>query len=230
MLRILHALRRVPAVDRAIALLAVTGLLGLWVMWRFQVAGSWLPTLPDRVGDWTGEETPLPEHALRLLGGPKATARVYTNPLGERVAVNLVAAGSFDAYHDPTICYPGLGYNQTAERIVAAEPPGEGDGREFRVMVFRSAARRDAVVMFYWLQRRDGTTSTDMRGGATGDFPGRLRTGISTALFGRQTVIVRVLTISPPHEKTGGQAVRNVREVSEAVLAHVTSDAERGRQ
>jgi len=224
-LRSIAALRRVPAVDRAVALLAVTALFGAFVMWRFQVAGSWLPTLPERVGAWSSEESPLPKSALDLLGNPKATARVYTSPLGEKVAVNLVATGSFDAYHDPTICYPGLGYNQTAERLL----PADG-GREFRGMVYRGAARRDGVVVLYWLQHRDGSTSTDMRRGVTGDLPGRLRTGISTAFLGRQTVIVRVLTLCPPHDKNGGQALRNARAVAEAVLTHVSSPAERARR
>jgi len=225
MFRVIAALRRVRAIDGAIALLAATALFGAFVMWRFQVAGSWLPTLPERVGAWAGEDTPLPESALRLIGNPQAAARVYTSPLGERVAVNVVATGSFDAYHDPTICYPGLGYNQTAERLIPA-----GMGRELRAMVYRGAARRDAVVVLYWLQHRDGGTSTDMRRGVTGDLPGRLRTGVSTAFLGRQTVIVRVLTLCPPQEETGGQAVRNARAIAEAVLAHISSPAERSRR
>jgi hypothetical protein len=223
---VLARLRRASAVDRVIALLVITGLFGVFVTLRLRHAGQWLPALPDRIGEWKGADTKLPDAALDLLGRPKATARVYTNPLGEKVAVNLVAAGSFDAYHDPTICYPGLGYNQTAEKLLPMKV-GTGDGHEFRAMVYRGAKNGDGVVMFYWLQHRDGGTDTDARLGTSHDAAARLRTGFLTIVGGHQTVIVRVLTLMPPGAATGAQEVRNVRAISEGVRAAILAESAR---
>ena len=219
-----HVTRGVPVPYRLAALLAATGVLGIVITLRFARAGDWLPPLPGRLAAWQSRESHLSPQSLAILGNPRWDARLYRNALGEEVAVCFVAAGSFDAYHDPTVCLTGYGFNLSAERHLPMDPARPEDGRRVRAMVFRQAREpRTAIVMYYWLQNRDGTTDTANRMGTYRDLWARMRTGWGAVARGQQTVIVRVLAVVPSGDPTGAQSRRNVRRIADAVAASMNA-------
>jgi len=214
------------------ALLVATGSLSLFITARFARAGEWLPPLPERIVgaggvEWRSQPSQLSAQSLAILGNPKWDARLYHNALGEEVAVCFIAAGSFDAYHDPTVCMTGNGFHRSAERLVPIDPTRPEESRQFRSFVFRHAHDRTAVVLYYWLQHQDGGTDTANRMGTYRDLWARLKTGWGAVVQGRQTVIVRVLAVVPPHDlESAPQARRNVRRVAEAVQRAMVTEAE----
>lgn len=224
------------------ALLFVTGVLGLFIEHRMNRAGDWLPPLPKSVGDWTGQTVPIPKASLHILGDPKAEARVYHSSFGETVSVSTVAAGSFEAYHEPTVCMVGMGFAASAEKLLpitppdaanVAAPPAPTSGvhslalppsrQNYRALVFSNDQTGQRLLMFYWLQSRDGTTDTTRRMGTYRDIAARFQTGWGAVALGRQTVIVRVLTAISPDDVNGAQARRNVRALADATYAAIAS-------
>ncbi len=234
----------VATLKKLTALLLVTGALGVFIENRMNRAGDWLPPLPKTVGDWTGRDIPIPKASLHILGDPKAEARTYRSSFGETVSVSTVAAGSFEAYHEPTVCMVGMGFAASAEKLlpiappdivnVAAAPVGAANGaplavapsrQNYRALVFSNDQTEQRLLMFYWLQSRDGTTDTTRRMGTYRDIAARLQTGWGAVALGRQTVIVRVLTSIAPDDVNGAQARRNVRALADATYAAIASGA-----
>ena len=198
---------------RLAAIIFVTACVGLFTTYRFERAGQWLPEVPARVGEaWTAYDTPLPDETLKILGNPKALGREYRSPFGEVVGVSVIAAGSFDTYHDPTVCNTGSGSVLTAQKVRPIDGP---DSPDLRAMVFRRGDAR--IVLHYWIQNRDATTATEARMGTYRDLRARLQTGLGALIKGNQSCLVRVYTVVPPDDERGAQTRRNLDEVSRAV-------------
>lgn len=109
---------------RLALLLGGTAVLGTFTSYRIARAGDWLPPVPLIIGFWSGHNAPLPRQSLAILGHPRTITRVYTNPFGEQVLVSVIAAGSFDAYHEPDVCMSGYGFRLTAEKRLSIAGPG----------------------------------------------------------------------------------------------------------
>jgi hypothetical protein len=200
------------------ALVSATALFGAFASQRFVHAGQWLPALPEAVGIWEMTEAPLPALTLELLGNPKATGSDYTNPFGEMVRASLVAAGPFENYHDPTVCVTGGGFHLSAKKTFSIDGPGSGKAR---AMIFKSGEQR--ILMYYWQQNRDGSTSPEARMGNYRDIGARLQTGYGAVINGHQTVLVRIYTAISPDDVNGIQAQRNVQEIALATYRSLRS-------
>jgi hypothetical protein len=202
------------------ALISVTALFGAFASYRFAHAGQWLPSLPDKVGIWEMTETPLPASTLELLGSPKATGSDYANPFGEVVRASLVAAGPFENYHDPTVCVTGGGFHLTAKKNFHIDGPKSGEGR---AMIFKNGDMR--ILMYYWQQNRDGSTSAEARMGNYRDIAARLETGYGAVVDGHQTVLVRIYTGIAPDDTNGVQAQKNVDQIAQAIYRSLQKDS-----
>jgi hypothetical protein len=208
------------------ALVGATALFGSFASYRFAHAGQWLPALPDNVGIWEMTEAPIPALTLELLGSPKATGSDYSNPFGEIVRASLVAAGPFENNHDPTVCVTGGGYHLSAKKSFPIDGPGRGQAR---AMIFKNGEAR--ILMYYWQQNRDGSTSAEARMGNYRDIGARLQTGYGAVVNGHQTVLVRIYTFISPDDTNGVQAQKNVDEVAGAIyrsLREKTTESSRG--
>jgi hypothetical protein len=204
------------------ALIAVTALLGTLTSVRYKHAGAWLPeNVPINIGAWEGVDAPLSESVLSQLGNPEAIGRRYFSPFGEQVEASIVTAGSFENYHDPTVCVPGNGFTLSARKIFNVE------GCNIRAMVFRKEDAKFGTIrllMYYWQQDRDGVTDTAARMGNYRDLDARFRTGFGAVVQGKQTVLCRVFTFIGPDDPLGAQAQRNVEQISLAFYRALKQD------
>ncbi len=214
--------RRFQLAARVAIPLAAVAFAGTFATYRFRHAGSWLPPLPDAVGDWKAIDTPVPKDTLALLGFPMARGHEYQNPFGEMVYSSAVCAGPFENYHDPTVCVVGNGFALTAKKTL---PMGVGNWR-VRAMIFkRSIGNGDLrIMMYYWTQTRAGHTATEARMGNFQDMSARLQTGYSSVVQGEQNVILRIYAIVPPDDPDGIQAQRNLNEVCHATYEMLLKD------
>ena len=203
------------------ALVGSTALFGTFAGYRFYQAGQWLPPLPEKVGVWEMTEAPLAPSTLELLGNPKATGSDYSSPFGETVQASLVAAGPFENYHDPTVCITGGGFQLTSKKTFPIDGPHSA---QVRAMIFKNGGTR--ILMYYWQQNRDGSSSSEPRMGNYRDILARLQTGYGAVIDGHQTVLVRIYTFIPPddkdksvpsEDKLGVQAQKNVNEIATSI-------------
>jgi len=67
---------------------------------------------PDRVGDWTGKDIPVPVEAAAALRANLIVSRQYTNPVEQR-SIQFILVQCRDVRdlvpHFPPVCYPGRG-------------------------------------------------------------------------------------------------------------------------
>ena len=141
----------------------------------------------------------------------------------------MIAAGSFEAYHEPAVCMSGFGYRAVRETTAplatgAAGESGRGDGRARVLLLQEPGGAGRQMVMVHWLQNRDGSTDTGRKMGTYRDLLSRLRTGLGATARGHQTVIVRAMAVVPPGrnvpaatEAARGQVQRNVAAVAGAL-------------
>ena len=201
------------------SIIASAAALGTFSSYRFVHAGQWLPPMPDSVALWTGVEAPLPQNTLAILGNPMASGRDYSDPFGDVVRASLVSAGPFENYHDPTVCVTGGGFVLTAKKTLHIDGPHSGT---CRAMVFKRGPYR--ILMYYWQQNRDGSTSPEARMGNYRDIVARLQTGYGAVVQGHQTVLVRIFTGISPDDPDGIQAQRNVDDISHAIYRLLLKD------
>lgn len=210
---------------RLALLIGFTGLLGPFIIHRFQRAGAWMPPVPSAIGDWSATEVPLPRETLAILNNPQSEAREYINPFGESVRATIIAPRSFDAYHDPTVCTQYYGFRLSGKKVA---PVAGMSGGKVRALVFR---RFDdtRIIMYYWQQTRGGALDPDSRVDTYKDIGARLRTAVDAVVKGEQTVIVRVYAVVNPGDPQGQQARRNVEEVARGLFRAALRE-EKGRQ
>jgi hypothetical protein len=201
-------------------LLTVTALLGLFIGARLERRGEWLPVVPDQIGAWEAVDTPLEEMTVKTLGNPKTLGREYRNPFDERIQAHIIATASFDAYHEPAICMAGYGYSLTAETFL----PLFGPQNFARAMILKNDTSEQRVLMLYWIQYEDGTTSGRGNLRTYNDLVPRLKTGLTTTTTGKQSVIVRVYIPINPLDPNGRQARRSLWEVSRGLYDGVKKD------
>jgi hypothetical protein len=204
-------------------ILSVTAVIVLFTVYRFSQRGTWLPEPPAQFGPWEATEMPLSRSAQQMLGDAPVAGRRYTNPFNERVEVHIIATASFDAYREPAMMHSSSGFSLTAEKRI----PLFGKDNYVRAMVLKSGADSQRVLMYYWLQYRDGRTTTRGNLDDYRDAFPRLTIGATTLLDGQQTCIVRAYTQIHPADTKGIQARRNLNEVARALYASFKKDGSR---
>lgn len=120
--------------------------------------------LPMRIGNWIGEETPVPQSAVALLHPNVIISRRYTNFVTGRTASFLLTqcADARDmAGHYPPICYPNQGWIlQRSEAHRWAVDGLEVNGMEYRFL--RSPTSPAGIVVRNFMILPDGSIAPDM--------------------------------------------------------------------
>lgn len=152
-------------------------------------------SLPEFIGDWSGESVELTEDEKEILHTPSASQRVYVNgKTGETVQILLVQINNTQNAHDPRFCMTGAGYgiSNQHETDVDWANTSKASNRVTSVL-FEKETRQ--VSMFYWLQTPDDIVA-DMSSGFKLE-------GVKRALQGQSTRGIAVRLICLPNHMTG---------------------------
>ena len=142
---------------KLVCLFVVSAALVAFCAYRLSIRGRWLPTAPIQIGGvWEATELPLPPTALAQIGFAPTNGYRYSNLFGERAEAHIISTPTFDAYRDPPICLSGYGYSLTGEKVT----PLFGAGKNLRALVLRNDANGDRILMYYWIQYKNGQTTT----------------------------------------------------------------------
>lgn len=199
--------------------LSLTALLIIFSGYRLQQQGQWLPSLPsDSSGAWAVSRFPLSQAALTRLGNPQADGRRFTNLFSETVEMHVIATRSLSSYSKPDMLLTGRGFGMTAEKIV----PLFGRERPVRALILRSETSGQRILMYYWVQYKDGSTGTSAAQQNYKDIFPKLRIGLEAILRGEQSCIVRVFTQVHPADKKAVQARRNLNDVGRSLYETMT--------
>lgn len=206
-------------------LLTVTAIILFIVGSRLSQRGQWLPQPPLEIGQWTGSEMPLARSAVEQLGSPKTVGFAYRNLFLDEVDVHIIAANSFEAYLDPRTTMARFGYGMTAQK----ELPVFGKDGSVRGLIFRSPEIGEArVLMYYWVQYRDGRTNPGETLQQSDDFLPRLHLGTAASVQGTENCVVRVITRINPDDHDGIQAHRDIEEVCLALHEALKAQGQKG--
>ncbi len=207
------------------AVIVLMAILGIFTGTRMQQRGQWLPVVPNEIGPWTAVDVPLESTTVKLLGAPKTLGRQYKNPFDEPVDAHVIAGASFDAYHEPAMCMSGYGFTVTAQIF----PEVFGKGNTARALVLKHEDSGVRVLMLFWVQYEDGSTSGigDMH--AYADLNQRMKVGWSTVINNRQCVIIRAYTRVAAGDANSAQARRNLYDVSRGLYEGIKRDGEMWR-
>jgi len=180
--------------------------------YRMNRPAEWLLTPPETAGIWEVVETPLLNEVLQQLALPKAMGLEFRNPLDERVTCQLIAPRSFEAYREPaplSLCAI------TAQR----EIPLFGPNRPVRAWILQRPQTKSRMMVFAWLQDREGNTKLFGTRGMNQGILDRLNLGYQSVLAREAPCLVRIFAIIPPSDTQGIQTRRNLEEVAKAIYS-----------
>ena len=129
------------------------------------VASDPLKLMPETIGSWTGQDLPIADDVLAVLGKGDFLNRVYTSsqPINitqgsQPVAANL-PIGLFIGYfptqrtgqtiHSPQNCLPGAGWTFDSHRYVTLT---DVNGKSFRVGEYLISNGETRQFVVYWYQ------------------------------------------------------------------------------
>jgi EpsI family protein len=75
-----------------------------------------LDQISDHIGDWRGEDRPVPEKVRELLTYDAVLRRTYRNRVGQEVEVWVIfwtTRNAVKGYHHPDVCFPNRGWHCT---------------------------------------------------------------------------------------------------------------------
>jgi EpsI family protein len=109
-----------------------------------------LDRIPHRLGNWTGEDAPVPEYVREMLSYDAATCRVYRD-LGYETHAWVIYWSSRNmvkGYHHPDVCWPNRGFRMVGREVV----PVRVAGGTIPLTVREFARGRDRQLILYWTQ------------------------------------------------------------------------------
>ena len=112
-----------------------------------------LKTVPLEINGWHGQDIPSDERVAAMLNAQDGINRVYRNPEGVNVALNISAwllpeTVSNVAPHVPKLCYVNAGWKVLAERESILSTP-KGD---FTMTNLFLEKQGDQICVAYWYQ------------------------------------------------------------------------------
>ena len=119
-----------------------------------------LAELPVQIGDWVGSEFPANPEILDLMKLDDHLQRIYRHPSGEEVVLWIShSANSRDAYHYPTVCMQGNGWEEEeSERATlpvmihsSNNAPDEPSMSQVRFRFKKEGEPRQFVYYWYYL-------------------------------------------------------------------------------
>lgn len=194
-------------------LFVLTLVLVLFVGVRLSQRGHWLPKPPGDFKQWVAAEESLNRLEMEPLGFPPGIGFTYSNLFLEEVKVRVIGTNSFESYLDPRTFLAPFGYGITAQKGVRIF----GQDGLVRAMVLRNPRSEKMVLMYYWIQSRNGRTSAVGTIQRANDIFSRLRLGGASVLDGDPNCVVQVFTNILPSDRNGVQARQNVEEICRQV-------------
>lgn len=127
------------------------------------VAREPLRDLPYALGAWIGEEQPLDQRVLKVVGVTDYANRIYSRPdaLPVQLYVGYYASQrSGDTIHSPKNCLPGAGWDPVRSGYATITVPG-GEKIVVNQYVIQQDQNRDLV--FYWYQGRGRVVASEYK-------------------------------------------------------------------
>jgi len=115
-------------------------------------------SLPQKLGDWTGADQPIPAESLEVLGAGDFLSREYRDSSDRIPPIDLflayIPSQRFgDTLHSPKHCLPGSGWQSLESRAVTLSLPGHDAFPANRSVIAKGADRRVALY-WYWAHDR----------------------------------------------------------------------------
>jgi EpsI family protein len=175
-----------------------------------------VPTVPERIGAWRGEDLAMSPRTLELLGTDRAVYRLYrSGDEGEILLCVVCASGTERAIHPPEVCYRGWGF-EIVDRGETKLSGALHDGGGIRARWLELVQGNERRVSVYWYQ--------DSRGPHTGFLVRRL-VGAFARLLGRSVGWSLVRMSTPLQEgETRAGALARIREFALEALPHLDPD------
>lgn len=123
-----------------------------------------LSQLPHNIGDWQGQEQPLPPDVLQATGVSDYSNRFYVasgKPPVEVYVGYYASQKTGDTMHSPKNCLPGAGWEPVSSRYVTVSPPGQAP-----MVVNEYVIQKDdkKQLVFYWYQGRGRVIASEYAG------------------------------------------------------------------
>ncbi len=122
-----------------------------------------LISFPRQLGDWTGEDVPIPQDALDVLGPGHFLLRVYQSRALQHPYVDLFLAyfpsqRTGDTIHSPKHCLPGSGWLPVESSRVMLSLPGRAPFPANRYVI---AKGDDRQLVLYWYLAHDRVVASE---------------------------------------------------------------------
>ena len=116
-----------------------------------------LKSFPQQLGAWTGEDKPIDQETLDVLGPGDFLLREYSSQLDSDPTVNLYIAyfpsqRMGDTIHSPKNCLPGAGWLPLENDRISLSLPGHVPFPVNRYVIAKGDSR---LVVFYWYWAHD---------------------------------------------------------------------------
>ena len=118
--------------------------------------------LPERVGEWVGQETPIDPFFQQYLQAEAIIHKTYRSPRG-RLDATVVVATSWRAVHSPLGCFPSGGWAVTSQRHLALPVPAGGSLSSLPVQEVTAVKGNRGVVAVWTFIGPGGATDNWVR-------------------------------------------------------------------
>jgi EpsI family protein len=147
-----------PRFACAAVLIGLTAIL-LQTRGRNEVFPERLPlkSFPEQLGAWSGEDMPIDQETLDVLGPGDFLLREYSPQLDSDPTVNLYIAyfpsqRMGDTIHSPKNCLPGAGWLPVENDRISLSLPGHAPFPVNRYVIAKGDSR---LLVFYWYWAHD---------------------------------------------------------------------------
>jgi EpsI family protein len=123
-----------------------------------------LENIPETVGGWTGNEAPLDQEALQVLGLTDYTSRRYLSPTVPEVDLYIgyyASQRTGDTIHSPQNCLPGAGWDPVYKGYTTIPL---ADGQKLKVNEYVVVRELSKDLVFYWYQGRGRVIASEYWG------------------------------------------------------------------
>ncbi len=122
-----------------------------------------LTSFPRQLGEWTGEDVPIPQDALDVLGPGHFLLRVYRSGALQQPYVDLFVAyfpsqRTGDTIHSPKHCLPGSGWLPVESSRLTLSLPGRARFPANRYVI---AKGDDRQLVLYWYLAHDRVVASE---------------------------------------------------------------------
>ena len=122
-----------------------------------------LTSFPRQLGEWRGEDVPIPQDALDVLGPGHFLLRVYRSMALQQPYVDLFVAyfpsqRTGDTIHSPKHCLPGSGWLPVESSRLTVSLPGRARFPANRYVI---AKGDDRQLVLYWYLAHDRVVASE---------------------------------------------------------------------